>query len=67
MSMGIEMANEIFFGNTGILVYMSNALQLEGLSTKKPRTTKFTSKATAVSVNYMLEKFEFIQKKNSFN
>lgn len=54
MSMGIEMANEIFFGNTGILVYMSNALQLEGLSTKKPRTTKFTSKATAVSVDTML-------------
>lgn len=37
----------------GMLVYMSNGLQLEGLSTKKPRTTKFTSKATAVSSRTM--------------
>lgn len=42
----------VLFGQTGILVYMSNALQLEGLSTKKPRTTKFSSKATAVSTHW---------------
>lgn len=29
---------------TGVLIYISNGLQLEGLATKKPRTTKFPSK-----------------------
>lgn len=42
----------ILSGQTGILVYMSNALQLEGLSTKKPRTSKFSPKATAVSMQW---------------
>lgn len=39
--------------NVGMLVYMSNGLQLEGLSTKKPRTTKFSSKATTVSFSFI--------------
>lgn len=30
----------------GALAYIATALQLEGLSTKKPRTTKYSSKAT---------------------
>ncbi|XP_055312912.1 uncharacterized protein LOC129574649 [Sitodiplosis mosellana] len=33
----------------GMLIYISNALQLEGLATKKPRTTKFPSKAAGDS------------------
>lgn len=35
------------FSCIGILVYASDALQLEGLSTKKPRTTKYSSKVSA--------------------
>lgn len=35
----------------GILAYIATALQLEGLSTKKPRTTKYSSKAASVTTD----------------
>ncbi|XP_031640726.1 uncharacterized protein LOC116352345 [Contarinia nasturtii] len=33
----------------GMFIYMTNALQLEGLATKKPRTTKYPAKAAVES------------------
>lgn len=34
---------------SGVTIYVVNALQLEGLSTKKPRTTKYSPKSVLVS------------------